>query len=522
MTTPVEMTAPKTRPAQSAVRVVVVGAGFAGLAAAKALAGRNGQPSRVEVTLVDQNNYHVFTPLLYQVATALLEPTGAARPVRPLIRGLRDVKFRLAQVNEFNFRLHRVESDHGSIDYDYLIVATGAVNDDFQSADFATKTFSLNHLDAAQELRSHILSCFEAAVWVTDSVESSRLLTFAVVGGGPTGVEFSAALSVLVHEMVARDFAVISGSEPRVVLIEGSTAVLTSFAPDLQDKAMQALQARGVRIESAALAAEVDKDGLVLKDGRRIESATVVWAAGVRANPLADCFPATGSRGRVIVGPTLQVERHPEVFVVGDCAEIPGRSGALPMLAQVAIQSGRHAARSVLALSSGGTVSTFHYRDLGTMAVLGRGDAVAQIGRVHLSGLSGWLAWLAVHLARANSWQTKATVMLDWVSGLVFTDRPVRLITRPTVQATSSETGARPPDARAEPVGAVAFAKADLPSVNVANTHRWGRVAALAWWSQDYPGLRPKPTRQKGIAALRGRALRLRHVLTGDKSSADD
>jgi hypothetical protein len=156
------------------------------------------------------------------------------------------------------------------------------------------------------------------------------------------------------------------------------------------------------------------------------------------------------------------------------------------------------------------------------MAVLGRGDAVAQIGRVHLSGPSGWLAWLAVHLARANSWQTKATVMLDWVSGLVFTDRPVRLITRPTVRPTSPETGARRPDARAEPVGAVAFAKADLPSVNVANTHRWGRVAALAWWSQDYPGLRPKPTRQKGIAAWRGRALRLRHVLTGDKSSAED
>jgi NADH dehydrogenase len=285
---------------------------------------------------------------------------------------------------------------------------------------------------------------------------------------------------------------------------------------------MQALQGRGVRIESAALVADVDKDGVVLKDGRRILSATVVWAAGVRANPLADCFPATGSRGRVIVGPTLQVERHPEVFVVGDSAAIPGRRGALPMLAQVAIQSGRHAAHSVLALSTGGTVTAFRYRDLGTTAVLGRGDAVAQIGRVHLSGLSGWLAWLAVHLAQANSWQTKATVLLDWVSGLVFTDRPVRLITRPTVQATPADAGARRPGARAEPASATAFAKADLPSVNVSNTHRWGRVAALAWWSQDYPGLRSKPPRQKGMAALRRRVVRLRHALTGDKASAED
>jgi len=514
--------APATSSSQTAIRVVVVGAGFAGLAAVKALAGRQRQPSGVEVTLVDQHNYHVFTPFLYQVATALLEPTGAAHPLRRLIRRLPDVEFRLAEVNGFNFSLRRVESNQGPIEYDYLIVAAGAVNDYFHNADGATKTFSLNHLDSAQELRNHILSCFEAAVWVTDLVERSRLLTFAVVGGGPTGVEFSAALSVLVHEMVERDFAAIAGAEPKVVLVEGSTAPLTSFAPDLQDKAMRALQARGVQIESTALVVAADKGGLVLKDGRRIASATVVWAAGVRANPLADCFPATGSHGRVIVGPTLQVERHPEVFVVGDSAEIPGRRGALPMLAPVAIQSGRHAAHSVLALSNGQTATAFRYRDLGTLAVLGRGDAVAQIGRVHLSGMSGWLAWLGVHVARANSWQTRATVMLDWVSGLVFTDRPVRLITRPTVQATSSDTEAYPPDARTEPLRAVTFARADLPSVNVANTHRWGRVAALAWWSQDYPGLRPEPTRQKGMAALRGRALRLRHVVTGDKSSAED
>ncbi len=420
--------------------VVVVGAGFAGLTAAKALADRPHRPAGVRVTLVDRRDYHTFTPFLYQVATALLEPSGAAHPVRALIRGLSNVEFRLAEVSGVDFALRRVESDRGPIGYDYLIVAAGAVNDYFHNADIATHSFKLNDLDAAQALRNQILSCFEAAIWAADPTERSRQLTFAVVGGGPTGVEFSAALSILVSEMVGRDFPTISAGEPSIVLIEGSKAPLSSFAPDLQDKAGVALAARGVRVESSALVVDADDEGVTLKDGRRIEAATVVWAAGVRASSLAGCFPATGSHGRVIVGHSLQVERHPEVFVVGDAAEIPGRRGSLPMLVQVAIQSGRRAAASVLALSEGSPTTTFAYRDLGTMAVLGRGDAVAQIGRLHLSGVPGWLAWLGLHIARTNGLQTKATVLLNWVSGFVFADRPVRLITGPAPPALKSET----------------------------------------------------------------------------------
>jgi NADH dehydrogenase len=310
-------------------RVVIVGSGFAGMAAAKALADRPRKPTRIQVTLVDRHNHRVFTPFLYQVATALLEPSGAARPVRALIRRLSNVEFRLAEVTGINFSLHRVESKRGPIGYDYLILAAGAVNDSHHHAGAAAPCLGLSDLEAAEGLRNHILPCFEAAVSATDSAERTRQLTFAVVGGGPTGVEFAAALSVLVAKIMRRDYPAISNLEPSIIVIEGARAPLGSFAPDLQERASLALRSSGVLVKPAVLVVDADEHGLAPEDGRRIETATVVWAAGVRANPLAGCFPATGSRGRVIVGPTLQVERHSEVFVVGDIAG-PGGKRARP------------------------------------------------------------------------------------------------------------------------------------------------------------------------------------------------
>ena len=517
-TTGIDTTEPSRR---DIPRVVIVGGGFAGLAAAKALADRRHRRAGVAVTLIDQHNYHLFTPFLYQVATALLEPTGAAHPIRTLFRGLGNVEFRLGKVSGVNFTLHRVETDQGPVGYDYLILAAGAVNDYFHNADIASHSLGLNDLGEALALRNQVLSCFEAAAWAADPVERARLLTFAVVGGGPTGVEFAAALAVLIQEMTARDFSGIEAGEPTIVLVEASDAPLGGFAPDLRQAARRALQGKGVQVRSGAKVARVDEAGLNLEGGGRIDAATVVWAAGVLANPLAGCFPATGSHGRVIVGPTLQVERHPEVFVVGDLAQIPGSAGPLPMLAQVAIQSGRHAARSVLSLCDSGEPRPFHYRDLGIMAALGRGDAVAQIGRLHLMGLPGWLAWLGLHIARTVGLQTKATVLVDWASGFLFADRPVRLITGP-------ERKARHPDRQA--LGSASetarvpapSARADLPSVNVTNAERWGRVAALAWWSQDYPGLRAEPKEPEAVEARRQRAVRWRHMLTGDKSRTKD
>ena len=502
-------------------RVVIVGAGFAGLAAAKALADRPWHRSRVDVTLVDQHNHHTFTPFLYQVATALLEPTGAAHPVRSLIRKQHNVDFRLGKVASINVTRRHVDTDHGPIGYDYLILAAGAVNNYFHNTDISEHSLGLNTLSEALALRNHILSCFEAATWATDPTERARLLTFAVVGGGPTGVEFSAALAVLVAEMIAHDFPGLNTDDPQIMLIEASPAPLTAFPADLQEAAAHALRAKGVQVESNAKVADVDEGGLSLDGGRRIDAGTVVWAAGVRANPLAATLPATGSHGRVIVEPTLQVQRHPEVFVVGDMAEIPAKRGPLPMLAQVAIQSGRHASSQILDLCAGQQPTPFRYRDLGTMAALGRGDAVAQVGRLHLSGLGGWLAWLGLHIVRTVGLQAKATVVLDWASGFVFADRPVRLITGPghdPRQAPTRLVGPEPATAQVP----MARAKVDLPSVSVSNANRWGRVAALAWWGQAYPGLRPPPEQPHGLAALRQRAEKLRHEVTGDKSQTDD
>ncbi len=423
-----------------------------------------------------------------------------------------------------NLTLRRVDTDHGPVPYDYLILAAGSVNDYFGHPELATHTYGLDDLGEALALRNRLLSSFEAAAWATDRAERDRLLSVAVVGGGPTGVEFAAAVTLLIRQLVGRDFPDIDADEPTVTLIEGSSAPLPSFAPDLQTSASRALAARGVRIRSGTKATGVDASGLILDGGERMPAATVVWAAGVRANPLAACLPAAGSHHRVIVRPTLQVERHPEVFVVGDLAQIPGRAGPLPMVAQVAIQSGRHAGRSVLDLTAGRSPRSFQYRDLGSMAALGRGDAVAQIGPVHLDGTAGWLAWLGLHIARTVGLQVKATVLTDWVSGFLFADRPVRLMTGPEPRAARPDGPPAPspvPSPATTEVPAP-HARADLPSVNVANANRWGRTAALAWWSQAYPGVRPEPQRPEGLAALRARAVRVRQALTGDKSRTDD
>ncbi|HEY5354321.1 MAG TPA: NAD(P)/FAD-dependent oxidoreductase [Streptosporangiaceae bacterium] len=503
-------------------RVVIVGAGFAGLAAAKALAGKPWYRARVDVTVVDCRNHHVFTPFLYQVATALLEPSGTAQPVRALLRKLPNIDVRLAQVTGLNLTLRRVETDRGPVAYDYLILAAGAVNDYFANPRIAGRSLALNDLDEALTLRNHILGCFEAARWAAgDPARRARLLTFAVVGGGPTGVEFSAALAVLVKELTGRGFPGIGAAEPRIVLVEASAAPLGSFAADLREAAAAGLRARGVEIRSGAEVTDVDEDGLTMAGGDRIDAVTVVWAAGVRANALAAALPVTGSHGRVVVDPTLQIPRHPEIFVVGDMAQIPGRAGPLPMVAQVAIQSGRRAARSVLALCAGGKARRFRYRDLGTMATVGRGDAVAQIGQLHLSGLTGWLAWLGVHIARTAGPEAKASVILGSVRGFIFGVRPVQIITGPGQRASvrpelaGTATGPardpRPP------------ARAGLPSVNVGNANDFGRIAALSWWTQDLPGRRPAPGPSPGsLKRLSTRMTRLRHAAFGIKSQAKD
>lgn len=394
------------------------------------------------VTPLDQHNHHVFTPFLYQVATALLEPSEVAQPVRSLIRRSENVAFRLGRVTDVDLLANRVQSDHGPIAYDYLVLAAGSVSNYFHNTDIATRSLGLKDLAETLQLRNQILSCFEQASWTTDLVERAQLLSFAVVGGGPTGVEFAAALTVLVAGMVKRDFPALDRDDVRIMLVEGADAPLGTFAEPLRASATSALRAKGVEVRSGVTVSDIDESGLILNGGERIDAATVVWAAGVSAAPLAEAVGVTlASHGRVPVSPTLQLAGHPEGFVVGDLAEISAGGDPLPMLAQVAIQSGRHAAGAIATqISDRRDSGPFHYRDLGTMTSVGRKDAVAEIGPLRLSGFAGWLAWPLVHIVRTVGLTARASVLISWISDYVFTDRPVRLITglAPTVRQTPS------------------------------------------------------------------------------------
>jgi len=481
---------------------VIVGAGFAGLAAARAL-----RRTAAEVTLVDRHNHHVFTPFLYQVATALLEPSEVALPVRSLIRRFRNVTFRLGRVTDVDLAGRRVETDHGPIPYDFLVLAAGSATSYFHNASIAARSLGLKDLSEALQLRNHILANFEQACWETDPSSRHHLFSLAVVGGGPTGVEFAAALAVLVTEMAGRDFPALHRDDITITLVEAASAPLGSFAPPLQRSAARGLAAKGVRIRSGATVTDVDEKGLALDDGTRIDAATVVWAAGVQAAPLAETLGVKpGSHGRIPVGPTLQLPGHPEVYVTGDLAEIPAGDEVLPMLAQVGIQSGRHAARSVAAQISGDEIGRFRYRDLGTMATVGRNNAIAQIGPLRLSGFIGWLAWLLVHIMRTAGLHARASVVISWVSGYLFANRPVRLITSPRRDTSVSHPGsaarpgpriapsAQPPEGT-PPTGPGGI---NVPGPSVASAGRWGRLGALAWWTQDLPGRRQHGSGQGG------------------------
>lgn len=419
-------------------RVVIVGAGFGGLACARALHG-----APVEVVLVDRHNYHVFTPLLYQVATALLEPAEVAQPVRQLLQKLPGVDFRLGDVTGVDLDARVVQSDRGPLAYDHLVLAAGAVNDYFGNREIAKRSLGLGTLSESLALRNAVLERFEQAAWTEDPVQRRRLLTFAVVGGGPTGVEFAGAFAELVHEALARDYPHLDLDRVEIVLVEGSSAPLSTFAPKLQRASQRALEGKGVRVLSGAKASAIDEQGLRLDDGRTIGAATVAWAAGVRAASLADGLELEqGSHARLKVLPTLQVPGRPEVLVVGDMAAIPqahGRPESLPMLAQVAIQSGRHAGEAIAASLHGRSPQDFRYRDLGTMATQGRNAAVAQIGPLKLSGMLGWLAWLLVHIVALGGLRTRLLVLINWAAAYLLTERPVRLIAGTTERPDEQE-----------------------------------------------------------------------------------
>jgi NADH:ubiquinone reductase (H+-translocating) len=407
-------------------RVVIAGAGFGGLTCARAL-----KRAAVDVFLIDRRNYHLFTPLLYQVASALLDPGEIARPVRELIRPLDNVDFRQADVTGADLEKRLLLTDHGPVPYDYLVLATGSRSEYFGNQSLARHAFGLKDLNEALALRNRVLSQFEASQWTTDPDERRALLTFAVVGGGPTGVELAGALSELIRLVLRKDYRDLDLSEVHVLLLEAADSLLAAFAAPLREAARRSLEKKGVEVMFGAKVEEVTASSIRLAGAKEIAAGTVVWTAGVRASDIGGALGITlGRQARIEVGPTLQVGGHPVVFVIGDLAGTVDGANPLPMLIPVAMQQGRHVAATIADLVRGGDAKAFRFKDPGIMATIGRNSAVAQLGRVRLSGFLGWMMWLAVHLVNVISFRSRILVLVNWAWDYLFYDRPIRLIVR--------------------------------------------------------------------------------------------
>lgn len=409
------------------MRVVVVGAGFGGLSAVRHL-----RHAPVDVTLVDQHNYHLFTPLLYQVASSLLDPSEIAHPVRAIVRGQRNVTFHMGRLTAVDLDARCVETTSGSLPYDRLIVAAGSVNNFFANRSVEEHSYPLKELDDAMALRNHVLECFERAAVSGDAAERRRLETIAVVGAGPTGVECSGAFAELTGLVLRRDFRGSAMETVDIELLEAAPAMLGTFAPPLQAAARRTLQRKGVAVRLRTGVRELGPQGeVVLDDGSRLDAATVIWTAGVKAAPVARLLGVEPVRGeRVPVDEWMRLPGHPEVYAIGDVAAVQGHGGPHPMLAPVAIQQGEHVARQIAAQATGQPgPGPFRYRDKGTMATIGRNAAIAQIGPLRLSGFPGWVAWLLVHLVQIISFRSRLVVLINWAWDYFLFDRPVRLIT---------------------------------------------------------------------------------------------
>jgi NADH dehydrogenase len=407
-------------------RVVIAGAGFGGLACAQGL-----KVAPVDVLLVDRNNYHLFTPLLYQVASALLDPGEIARPVRQLIRPLENADFKQAGITGVDLDGRHLLTDHGGIAYDYLVLATGAQSDYFGNSSIAEHTMGLKDLDEGLAIRNRILSQFEASRWTDDAAKRRSLLTFAVVGGGPTGVEMSGAISELIRLVLRKDYRDLDINEVSVVLIEAAPYVLAPFVPSLREAARKSLAHKGIELMLNTKVEAVTDRSVRLADGREIAAETVIWTAGVRASDVGRESGAPLVRqARIRVDNTLQVPGHPVVFVIGDLAGAEDGGALLPLLIPVAQQAGKHVAACITDMVNNGGAKAFRYKDPGIMATIGRNSAVAQLGWFHLSGFPGWLFWLVVHLVNVIDFRSKVLVLVNWAWDYLFYDRPVRLIVR--------------------------------------------------------------------------------------------
>lgn len=405
--------------------VVIVGGGFGGLEAARALAH---EP--VRVTLVDRSNHHTFQPLLYQVATGGLSPADIAAPIRAVLSDQENVDVLLGEVRSVDLAARRIALQDREIPYDALILAAGVVNNWFGHGSWESLAPGLKTLEDATNIRRRILVAFEEAERGMSDAEREAWLTFVVVGGGPTGVEMAGAIAELSRNTLASDFRRIKPGSARVLLLEGSPRLLGAFAPQLGDRAAGSLRRLGVDVRLSTFVKEIHPHGVEIEGGL-IPSRTVVWAAGVGGNPLAKTLGVPLARGgRVDVGRDLSIPGHPEVFVVGDMARAVQEDGTeIPGMAQGAIQGGRLAARNALRVLGGEETAPFEYVDKGMMATIGRAAAVVDLGPIKLSGLVAWLAWLTVHLYFLIGFRNRFVVLFQWAWAYFTHQRGARLIT---------------------------------------------------------------------------------------------
>jgi NADH dehydrogenase len=407
-------------------RVVIVGGGFGGLNAARALAR-----APVQVTLVDRRNHHLFQPLLYQVATAALNPSDIAIPIRRILRHQRNVEVLLAEARGVDLGAKVLSLDEGSVAYDYLIVATGARHSYFGREGWVPFAPGLKSIGDALEIRRRVLSAFELAEREKDAAKREAWLTFVVVGAGPTGVELSGALCEIAQHALARDFRHINPAQARVLLLEGSDRVLPPYIPALSEKARRQLAQLGVDVRTGQRVTAIDAEGVAVGD-ERIATRTVLWAAGVAGSGFGRSLGVPLDRtGRVLVEPDLSLSGHPEVFVVGDLACLVQEGAPVPAVAPAAMQGGRHAARNVLRRARGESTLPFRYVNKGSLATIGRSAAVADLGRAKLSGPPAWLAWLVLHLMFLVGFRNRLIVLFQWAWSFVSYDRGARLITGP-------------------------------------------------------------------------------------------
>lgn len=414
-------TAKRVRP-----RIVIVGAGFGGLNAALAL-----KRADADVVVVDRHNYHLFQPLLYQVATAGLSPNQIATPIRQILSRAKNTTVLLDKVIDIDLDSSELVTNGGRIGFDYLIVATGARHAYFGNDDWEKAAPGLKKIDEATDMRKRLLLAFERAEASGSAEGRRKLLTFAVVGGGPTGVEMAGAIAELARHAIAGDFRNIDPTSARVVLVEAGPRLLPSFPESLSTSAETQLRKLGVEVLTGDAVVQCGRNGLTLKSGKKIEAATIVWGAGVMASRAAKWLKVPADRaGRVVVGPDLKLQGRDNIFVIGDTASVTDAAGRqVPGVAPAAKQMGKHAALAILAAIAGKAMPPFIYKDYGNLATIGRKSAVADFGRIRLTGFPAWLIWGLVHVGFLIGFRNRATVMLDWAWSYFTYGRGARLIT---------------------------------------------------------------------------------------------